>query len=94
MTGAPAKPAFQRSSGGRTGSTGPNSVGRSASGTINCFLCGKEGHWANACPTGPQCYACREWGHIARDCPDKDAKDQNDAYLKAKESKKAESKEN
>ncbi|OWY90280.1 hypothetical protein PHMEG_00041669 [Phytophthora megakarya] len=36
----------------------------------------------------------REWGHIVRDCPDKDAKDQNDAYLKAKESKKAESKEN
>jgi hypothetical protein len=39
----------------------------------SCFKCGKEGHWAKACPnpTPPSwpCQRCHACGHWAIDCP-------------------------
>ncbi|GJZ27480.1 retrovirus-related pol polyprotein from transposon TNT 1-94 [Tanacetum coccineum] len=41
--------------------------GRSNNFNIECYKCGKYGHFANDCYS-EKCYNCGKFGHIARDC--------------------------
>ncbi|KAI0373951.1 prokaryotic type I DNA topoisomerase [Pilatotrama ljubarskyi] len=67
----------------RTISNGTGDGGGGAGASGGCFNCGQEGHWANACPNGPQksrsfgngggggteCYKCGQDGHFSSACP-------------------------
>ncbi|XP_057432388.1 uncharacterized protein LOC130725153 [Lotus japonicus] len=50
---------------GTAGGSGDQAVNRN----VNCFKCGKLGHYANACTDArPKCFNCDKFGHTASQC--------------------------
>ncbi|XP_057434420.1 uncharacterized protein LOC130727327 [Lotus japonicus] len=50
---------------GTAGGSGDQATNRN----VNCFKCGKLGHYANACTdTRPKCFNCDKFGHTASQC--------------------------
>lgn len=66
----------------RSGSTQPPGKPRVPQNSQACWKCGKNGHWAAQCPTGPKCYACNQYGHMAKECTDAEAKAKNEENLR------------
>ncbi|ETP05179.1 hypothetical protein F441_18173 [Phytophthora nicotianae CJ01A1] len=66
----------------RSGGSQPPGRSRAAQDMQACWKCGKNGHWAAQCPTGPKCYACNQYGHMAKDCTDAEAKAKNEENLR------------
>ncbi|ETP36094.1 hypothetical protein F442_15887 [Phytophthora nicotianae P10297] len=73
-----AEPRQEQRSGGRQ----PPRRSRAAQDMQACWKCGKNGHWAAQCPTGPKCYACNQYEHMAKDCTDAEAKAKNEENLR------------
>ncbi|ETN03628.1 hypothetical protein PPTG_15603 [Phytophthora nicotianae INRA-310] len=66
----------------RSGGSQPPGRSRAAQDMQACWKCGKNGHWAAQCPTGPKCYACNQYGQMVKDCTDADAKAKNELNLR------------
>jgi len=46
---------------------GPWRGGQSSNSNVECFKCGKYGHYAKDCYSG-KCFNCGKYGHFAKDC--------------------------
>jgi len=59
------------------GRGGRGRVGQSNNSGVECFKCGKYGHFAKDCYSGVKCYNCGKVGHFAKDCRSESKKETN-----------------
>jgi len=54
---------------------GPWRGGQSSNSNVECFKCGKYGHYAHECYSG-KCFSCGKSGHFAKDCRSESRKEE------------------